>query len=216
MPRFAPRAPRDVRRAPSGAPAAAIHIAGGPPVAGSLIMPPVKSIQVAFALAERRGKYLICQRAPGTHLGGYWEFPGGKREPGESWEACLRRELREELGVKLRNVRPFTSLRYRYPTRLIAFKVFRCSIVGSSKALQIKKFQWVFVTQLRRYRFPPADRKLIERLCPHVAGDAEPRPCFAGAKPRLRRGEPHAARSDRHRAPTLPRRRRLGRSERRR
>ena len=135
-------------------------------------MPPVKRIQVAFALAERRGKYLICQRAPGTHLGGYWEFPGGKREAGESWEACLRRELWEELGVRLRNVRPFTSLRYRYPTRLITFKVFRCNIVGSPKALQIKRFQWVVAPQLRQYRFPPADRKLIEWLCSHVAGDA--------------------------------------------
>ena len=163
---------------------------------------PIKRIQVAFALAKRRVKYLICQRALGTHLGGYWEFPGGKRKAGESWQACLRRELLEELGVKLRHLRPFTSLRYRYPTRFIAFKVFRCNIVGSPKALQIKRFQWVLAPQLRRYRFPPADRELIERLCPHVAGDAEPRP--------------HAARSDRHRAPTLPRRRRLGRSERRR
>ena len=147
-PRSAPRALRDVRRAPSGAPAVAIHLANGPPVAGSLRMPPVKRIQVAFALAERRGKYLICQRAPGTHLGGYWEFPGGKREAGESWEACLRRELWEELGVRLRNVRLFTSLRYRYPTRLITFKVFRCIIVGSPKALQINRFQWVSTQRL--------------------------------------------------------------------
>ncbi|MBI4003980.1 MAG: (deoxy)nucleoside triphosphate pyrophosphohydrolase [Candidatus Omnitrophica bacterium] len=125
---------------------------------------PRKRLHVAFALVERRGKYLICQRSPGTHLAGYWEFPGGKREPGESWEACLRRELREELGVRLRNVRPFTILRYRYPTRFIAFKVFRCRIVGSPKALQVNRFQWVSAPQLRRFRFPPADQGLIDSL----------------------------------------------------
>ena len=144
----------------------------------------VKRIQVAFALVERRGKYLICQRASGTHLGGHWEFPGGKREPGESWQACLRRELREELGVRLRNVRSLTSLRYRYPSRFITFEVFRCSMAGSPKALQVRRFQWVSARQLHRFRFPPADRELIERLCPHVAGDAEPRPHAARSRRR--------------------------------
>jgi len=128
-------------------------------------MPPsVKRLHVAFALVERQGKYLICQRSAGTHLGGYWEFPGGKREPGESWEACLRRELREELGVALRDVRPFTRLRYRYPGRFISFKVFRCRMIGSPTALQIQRFQWIGASRLRRFRFPPVDRDLIDLL----------------------------------------------------
>jgi len=125
---------------------------------------PVKRIQVAFALIERRGRYLICQRSPGTHLAGYWEFPGGKRKPGESWEACLRRELREELGVRVRQLCPVTQFRFRYPTRLIAFKVFRCRMAGSPKAMDIKRFQWVTPARLGRFRFPPADRTIIDGL----------------------------------------------------
>lgn len=124
----------------------------------------VKRIEVAFALIERRGKYLICRRPPGTHLAGYWEFPGGKREPGETWVTCLRRELQEELGVGVRNVRPMTTIRHRYPSRLITFKVFRCQAIGSPRALQPRRLKWVTPSQLRRFRFPPADRGLIDTL----------------------------------------------------
>ena len=51
-------------------------------------------VQVALAVIERRGRYLICRRRADDHFGGYWEFPGGKKDAEESWEACVRRELR--------------------------------------------------------------------------------------------------------------------------
>ena len=64
--------------------------------------PPVRpAIDVAAALVFRDGKLLITQRHPDAHLGGLWEFPGGKREPNETFEACLIRELREELGIEV-------------------------------------------------------------------------------------------------------------------
>src|ERR1035438_758060 len=58
-------------------------------------------IDVAAALVFREGKLLITQRYADAHLGGLWEFPGGKREPNETFEACLARELREELGIEV-------------------------------------------------------------------------------------------------------------------
>lgn len=126
-----------------------------------------KRIDVAFAVVKRRGKFLICQRKAGAHLAGFWEFPGGKREPGESWLACLRREIREELGVEVCAPRLWTSLTHRYPGTHIRFKVFWCGFVGTPKALQVKQLRWVSAGRLPRFRFPPADADLVRRLaCP--------------------------------------------------
>ena len=134
----------------------------------------------ALAVIERRGRVLISRRRRGGFLGGYWEFPGGKRDPGESWEACLRRELREELGVSVAGIRPLCRLRYRYPGRpAFVFQVFRCRIVrGRPRPLEASALRWVARKALPRYRFPPANRPLLERLS--TAGpmgpavDAEP------------------------------------------
>src|SRR5262245_45725195 len=60
-----------------------------------------KVIEVAAGLVFRGGKVLITQRRPDDHLGGLWEFPGGKREPNETFEQCLHRELKEELGIEV-------------------------------------------------------------------------------------------------------------------
>ena len=120
----------------------------------------------ALAVIERRGRILICRRWRGGFLGGYWEFPGGKRDPGESWEACLRRELKEELGIAVAGVRPLCRLRHRYPGRpVFVFQVFRCRIArGQPRPLEASALRWVARNALPRYRFPPANRALLERL----------------------------------------------------
>ena len=124
-----------------------------------------RHIQAALAVIERRGRYLICQRRDGDFLGGFWEFPGGKRAPGESWTRCVRRELREELGVSVKAVRPMARMRYRYADRTVVFKVFRCAIArGTPRPLEAKALRWVRSGELGRYRFPPANQGLIERL----------------------------------------------------
>ena len=128
-----------------------------------LKLPPV--LHVAIALIERSGRYLICRRPPGVFLGGYWEFPGGKLEQGESAAACLRRELREELGISVRAVKPFHIIRYRYASGLVRFQVFRCAISrGIPRPLEVSAVRWVTPQQLVRYKFPPADRSLIRML----------------------------------------------------
>ncbi len=127
--------------------------------------PPIPHVRVAIAVVERDGRYLICRRRPNDHFGGYWEFPGGKKEVRESWEACLRRELREELGVSVRNLRPFGRIRHQYPDRLISFRVFRCQLArGEPRPLGTQAIRWVRAEQLGRDRFPPADCTLIARL----------------------------------------------------
>ena len=124
-----------------------------------------RPVHAAIALIERRGRYLICQRRADDTFGGCWEFPGGKRETGESWDACLRRELAEELGVIAGTVRPYASFRHQYPDGAIFVRVFRCDIArGTPKPLESQRLRWVPSTQLSRYQFPPANRRLIEKL----------------------------------------------------
>ena len=127
--------------------------------------PRLRTIHAAIAVIERRGRYLICQRRHDDSLGGYWEFPGGKREAGETWEACLRRELREELGVAIRAIRVYGRMQYRYPDGVVSFRIFRCAIArGRPKPLDAQALRWIPLNRLGRYRFPPANRPLVKRL----------------------------------------------------
>lgn len=114
---------------------------------------------------------MICRRRAGAFLGGYWEFPGGKCEPGESWETCLRRELKEELGLAVTALKPFTRLRHRYKAATITFNVFQCRIArGTPRPLDAQALRWVTPGQLRRYRFPPANRPLLAILSGRLSG----------------------------------------------
>ena len=122
-------------------------------------------MQVAIAVIERNGAYLISRRRPADHLGGYWEFPGGKRHVGESWEACLARELQEELRIAVRVVERLAPIRFRYPDRQVRLEVFRCTVAsGKPKPLGCQEIRWVKPAKLARLRFPPADRLLIKLL----------------------------------------------------
>src|SRR3989475_13297386 len=83
-------------------------------------------VEVAAGLIFRAGKLLITRRHADAHLGGLWEFPGGKREPGETFEQCLARELREELGIEVAVGQLIESLTHQYPDRAVHLKFFRC------------------------------------------------------------------------------------------
>lgn len=131
--------------------------------------PPLRTIHAAIAVIERRGRFLICRRRHDDSLGGYWEFPGGKREAGETWEACVRRELREELGVAIRAISVYGRMRYRYPDGIVSFRIFRCAIArGRPKPLDAQALRWIPLQHLTRYRFPPANRPLVKRLSKNV------------------------------------------------
>ncbi len=128
-------------------------------------MTPRKRLHAAVAVIKRRGRILICQRHDHDSFGGLWEFPGGKREDGESWEQCLRRELREELGVAVRSITLYGHMRHEFQDGTVQFRVFRCLIArGNPRPLDAQALRWVWPQQLPRYQFPPANRSLISRL----------------------------------------------------
>lgn len=122
-------------------------------------------IEVAAGLVLRDGMLLIAQRRSRDHLGGLWEFPGGKREPNETFEECLCRELREELGIEVEVGGLVDSLTYDYPGKRVLLKFYRCVWrKHEPRALGCQAFAWVTASQLARYAFPPADATLLEKL----------------------------------------------------
>ena len=122
-------------------------------------------IEVSAALIFRNGKLLIAQRQANAHLGGLWEFPGGKREAGETFEQCLTREIQEELGVEISVGELFETITHSYPEKTVHLKFFRCRLVqGEPRALECAAVQWVDKPGLADYAFPAADIQLLEKL----------------------------------------------------
>ncbi|MGQ0811210.1 MAG: 8-oxo-dGTP diphosphatase MutT, partial [Nitrospiraceae bacterium] len=122
-------------------------------------------VQVAAGLICDAGRYLIARRKSGVHLGGLWEFPGGKCEPGESLEECLRRELHEELAVTISSPVHFQVIRHAYPEKIVELHFFRCSIVaGQATPVDCAEIRWVDPEDLAQFEFPPADRPVIDAL----------------------------------------------------
>ncbi len=126
---------------------------------------PSAIIEVAAGLIFRHGRLLITQRRAGDHLGGLWEFPGGKREAQESFEACLRREIREELGLEIEPVELVQTMTHAYPEKTVHLRFFRCRCVaGEPQSLACQALAWVSLTELPRYAFPAADERLLDLL----------------------------------------------------
>lgn len=124
-----------------------------------------KIVQVAAGLIKKEHHYLITKRPAGVHLAGFWEFPGGKRETGESLEQCLLRELKEELGIDITPGPPFHIIRHEYPEKLVELHFFCCTIQsGEPQALGCEEWRWVAPESLVNYEFPPADRPIIDML----------------------------------------------------
>ncbi len=122
-------------------------------------------IQVAAGLVFRRGKLLITQRHREAHLGWLWEFPGGKREAGETFEACLGRELREELGIEVAVGELVQSLTHAYPGKTVHLRFYRCTLTAREpQPLDCSDFRWIGPDELANYAFPAADARLIETL----------------------------------------------------
>jgi len=128
-------------------------------------------VQVAAALIVRGGRYLLTRRRADVHLGGLWEFPGGKREPGESLEDCLRRELREELGIEIADPVLFRVVRHDYAEKTVELHFFRCAIrAGRPQPLGCADLRWVAPEELAQFPLPPADRPLVDALCAEGSG----------------------------------------------
>jgi 8-oxo-dGTP diphosphatase len=125
----------------------------------------LKIIDVAAGLVFREGKLLITQRHAHAHLGGLWEFPGGKREAEETFERCLARELQEELGIEIVVGERLESLVHEYPEKTVRLQFYACRWRrGEPRALGCPDFKWVRANELRDYEFPAADARLLEKL----------------------------------------------------
>lgn len=122
------------------------------------------NIVVTAAVIERDGAYLVTRRQRGVHLEGYWEFPGGKCEPGETLEDCLRRELREELGADAHVGAEILTVTHGYDDRDIELHFLACALAGEPAPLLGQEMRWVARAELRTLRFPPADDELIAVL----------------------------------------------------
>jgi len=127
-------------------------------------------VEVAAGLVFRQGKLLLTQRRQGAHLGGLWEFPGGKREPSETFEACLARELREELGIEVAVGELVQSLTHAYPEKTVHLRFYRCRwLAREPRPLGCSDFKWVGPEELAAHAFPAADARLLDRLAADAA-----------------------------------------------
>lgn len=119
-------------------------------------------IEVSAGLVFRDSKLLITQRHADAHLGGLWEFPGGKREANETFKQCLVRELREELGIEVAVGEVIESLTHDYPGKSVHLKFFRCTWKsGEPQTLDCADLKWVAREELNNYSFPAADARLL-------------------------------------------------------
>jgi mutator protein MutT len=122
------------------------------------------AIVVTAAVIEHDDHLLVTRRPRGTHLEGYWEFPGGKCDPGETHEACLVRELREELGADATIDAEIFSVTHQYPDRTVELHFFRCRLTSVPIPQLGQEMQWVTREQLGSLALPPADAELVEIL----------------------------------------------------
>jgi mutator protein MutT len=125
----------------------------------------MKRIQVAIGIITRQGQILICQRESNNALGDFWEFPGGKCEPGESPHDCLLREIREEVDLVVEIVEPLAKIQHDYPHASITLHPFLCRHVsGEARALASQRILWVRPDELREHQFPPANATLLAEI----------------------------------------------------
>lgn len=121
----------------------------------------------ACALIDADGRVLIAQRPPGKPMAGLWEFPGGKIEPSERPEQTLIRELKEELGIVVKEacLAPLTFASHAYPDFHLLMPLYVCRRwEGTVTPLEGQTIAWVRPNRLRDYEMPPADVPLISHL----------------------------------------------------
>src|SRR5579872_573282 len=122
---------------------------------------------VAVALVDVDGRVLLAQRPPGKSMAGLWEFPGGKVHEGETPEAALIRELKEELGIDTAEacLAPFTFASHRYETFHLLMPLYVCRRwTGTPTAREGQTLAWVRPLKMDQYPMPPADKPLVAML----------------------------------------------------
>ncbi|MCT3980132.1 (deoxy)nucleoside triphosphate pyrophosphohydrolase [Elizabethkingia anophelis] len=124
------------------------------------------TIRVVCGVIFNEGRILLCRRKPEKSLGGYWEFPGGKIEVGETEEESLYRELQEELGIRVEIERYFMSVVHDYDAFTIELIAYICRSEQSVCVLtDHDEYQWVDKSELLNWKLAPADIPIANELC---------------------------------------------------
>ncbi|MGP0070120.1 MAG: (deoxy)nucleoside triphosphate pyrophosphohydrolase [Isosphaeraceae bacterium] len=128
--------------------------------------PPQQPVRVGIGLVRRSGRFLVRLRPAGTVYAGYWEFPGGKCEPGETPEQATARECLEEIGLRV-VVGPLRRVTtHQYPHGLVELSFFDCTTEDpASEPADGTGFRWVPARRLATLRFPEANEDVVEELC---------------------------------------------------
>lgn len=124
-----------------------------------------KSIRVVSAVIQKDGQYLITQRRESATLPLFWEFPGGKVEPGESDAQALEREFTERLGAKIEIGKPVAFRRHDYEGYSVELVLYEATLVESDETFEtkrVKEYRWVEADEFSEYPFPPADRQTLD------------------------------------------------------
>lgn len=122
-------------------------------------------VDVVAALLQQGDRFLICRRPPHKARGLLWEFVGGKVEPGETREAALVRECREELDVEVAVGGVFMELIHEYPDLTVRLTLFHAAIVeGKPRMLEHCGLLWITPEEIHRFDFCPADEEILKKL----------------------------------------------------
>jgi len=122
-------------------------------------------INVAAGIILKGNKVLVAKRPNDKHQGGLWEFPGGKMEKDESPFQALVRELKEELGIRIKDARPLKDLNYQYSDKKVRLFFFTInSFEGQAKGLEGQQIQWVELQKLHLLEFPAANQVIVNLL----------------------------------------------------
>lgn len=125
---------------------------------------PHKLIGVAVIWNEA-GQILIDKRLPGGAFGGFWEFPGGKKEAGETIEDCIKREILEELGIEIAVEEHLITIEHSYSQMKVTLHVYHCRYLGGTpKTIECDEFKWVTLDNIEQFTFPQANHQIITAL----------------------------------------------------
>ena len=125
---------------------------------------PRKQIGVAV-IWNQAGEILIDRRKLGGTMGGLWEFPGGKIEPGETVLECIKREIREELAIEISVGELLILIEHTYPTFHLKAIVHHCQHLGGiPQPIESEEIRWVTVQDLDKYQYPAANSAIIQAI----------------------------------------------------
>ena len=111
------------------------------------------------------GRILIDKRLDSGEMAGWWEFPGGKVEPNETIENCIKREIEEELGIEVSVGERLTTIEHKYPKFQVTLFVHYCRYIGGTpETIECEEIRWVTLSEIDKYTFPEANYEIITLL----------------------------------------------------